>query len=119
MHFPSASHQVDIVFLEAVDPVAARFLRCRAGTVRGAEQRGNVFVISRNRNDADTHAEPERAIVPHEAIVTDRGTQRLCRLHRLIEIAALQQDCKLVATEPRERIAPADLALEQAAELVQ
>ena len=41
------AHEVDIVFLEAVDAVASGFLRGGAGAVGGAQQCRNVFIVQR------------------------------------------------------------------------
>ena len=119
LHLAAPAHQVDVVFLEAVDAVTAGFLGGGAGAVRSAQQVGNVLVVGRNRHDADADAEAEGAIVPHELVVADRRTQVLGGLHGLIEVAALEQYAELVAAEPRQGVAPADLRLEQVTELVQ
>ena len=119
LHLAPAPHQVDVVFLEAVDAVAAVFLGRRTSAVRGGQQRGHVLVLRRDRHHADARAEPERALLPDELVVADRFAQRFGVAHRFFERAALQQHAELVAAEPRHGIAPADLRLEQRADLAE
>src|SRR5690606_15785111 len=73
----------------------------------------------RDRHDADARAEAERAVVPHELELADQLAERLRRAQRLVHRAALEQHPELVAAEPRERIAPANLRLQQRADLLQ
>ena len=72
LHLAAAAHQVDIVFLVAVDAVSAGFLGRCAGAVRCAEHPGNVFIIRSYRYDTDTDAQPETAVIPHELELVDR-----------------------------------------------
>ena len=102
-----------------MDAVASGLLGRGAGAVRGAQQRGHVLVVGGDRYHADTDAEPESTVVPQELVVADRRPQVFGGLQCLLDIAALQQHTELVAAEPRQGIAPADLRLEQIAELMQ
>ena len=119
LHLAAAAHQVDVVFLEAVHAVAAGLLRGAAGGVGGGQHRGDVLVVGRDRHDADRAAEAEGAVLPGEAEVPDRLAQRLGGAQRLLERAALQQHAELVAAEPRQRVAPAHLRLQQRADLAE
>ena len=92
-------------------------LAARTGAVGGTQQRGDIFIVCRDRHDADTDAKPEAAFVPHEFVLADGHAQRLRGLHGFVERAALQQDTKLVTAETRQRVTPADLRFQQRAEL--
>ena len=119
LHLAAAAHQVDVVLLEAVDAVAPRLLRRLAGAVGGRQQRRHVLGLARERHDADAAAEPEGALLPDELVVADRVAELLGHPHGLVERAALEQHRVLVATQPGERVAPADLGLEQRPDLAQ
>ena len=67
-------------------------------------------MLTPRRNVRSSHDEP---------IVADVLAQRLGRAQRLVHRAALEQHAELVAAEPRERIAPTDLRLQQRADLLQ
>ena len=90
-----------------------------AGAVGGREDRGHVLVVGGDRHHADAGAEAEHALLPGEAEVAHRLAQRLGRAHRLVQRTALQQHAELIAAEARERIAPADLGLQQRADLAE
>src|SRR6185369_9840410 len=64
-------------------------------------------------------AEAERALVPDEAELADELAQVLGGAQRLVHRAALEQHAELVAAEPRERVAPANLRFEQRADLLE
>src|SRR5690606_7531664 len=119
LHLLAALHQIEIVLLVAVDAVAAGVLRRRARAVRRRQQRGDVVRAGGDRHDADARAEPERAIVPDELELVDQLAQRLRRAQRLVHRAALEQHAELVSAEPREGVPPADLRLQQRADLPQ
>ena len=80
---------------------------------------GDVLVVAGDRHHADAAAEPERALLPDELVVADRLAQLLGHAQRLVERAALEQHAELVAAEARERVAPADLGLQQRADLAE
>src|SRR5690606_20349505 len=119
LHFLAALHQVDVVFLIAVDTVPARVLRRRTGAVGGRQQRGDIVRRRRDRHDADACTEAERTLVPDELELLDQLAQRLGGTQRLVHRAAFEQHAELVSAEPRQRVAPADLRLQQRAELAQ
>src|SRR5262249_35471453 len=62
---------------------------------------------------------PEHTVFPGKAEVADALAQSLGRPHSLIQRAALQKYSKLIATEPRESVAPADLGLQQRTHLAE
>ena len=75
--------------------------------------------LRRDRHHADARAEAEHALVPDEAEVRCISlAQVLGRAQRLVHRAALEQHAELVAAEPRERVAPADLGLQQRPDLL-
>src|SRR5690606_13079924 len=113
LHLAPTAHEIDVVLLEAVDAVAARFLRRCAGAIRGGQQRGDVLVLGRDRYDADTRAQTERPLFPHELVVTNRLAERLGVADRLFERAALEQHAELVTAQARDRVAPTDLRFEE------
>src|SRR6202008_3346072 len=59
------------------------------------------------------------AIFPGEAEVAHTLAQGLGGAHRLIERAALEENAEFIAAEPRERIAPAHLGLQQGPHLTE
>src|SRR5690606_5891242 len=79
----------------------------------------NVVRCGRDGHDADARAEAERPVVPYELEVADQLAERLGRAQRLVHRAALEQHAELIAAEPREGISPADLGLQQSADLLQ
>ena len=81
------------------------------------QHRGDVGVVGGDRHDADARAQAEGALLPGELEIAHRLAQRLRRAHRLVERAALEQNTELIAAQAREGIAPADLRLEQRADL--
>src|SRR5688572_2045261 len=117
LHLAAPAHQVDVVFLEAVHAVAARFLGGAAGGIGRGQHGRHVLVLGGDRHDADRAAEAEAAVLPGVAEVPDRLAQRLCRAQRLLQRAALEQHSELVAAKARERVAPAHLGLQQGADL--
>ena len=119
LHFAAPAHQIDVVFLEAVDAIAARFLGGLAGAVRGAQHRCDVGVVRGNRHDADARAQAEGALLPGELEIAHRLAQRLGGAHGLIQRAALEQNAELIAAQARQRVAPADLGFQQRAHLPQ
>ncbi len=117
LHLAAAAHQLDVVFREAVHAVAALLLGGGAGAVGRGQHRRHVLVVGGDRHHADARAEPEHAIVPREAEIADRLAQHLGGAQRLLQRAALEQHAELVAAEARQRVAPADLRLQQRADL--
>src|SRR6516225_5534109 len=117
LHLAPPPHELDVVLGEAVDAVTAALLGGGTGGVGCRKDRGHVLVVSSDRHDADARAEAEHPVLPGEAEVAHSLAEGLRGTHRLIERAALEKDAELVATEPRERIAPADLRFEQRPDL--
>src|SRR6185437_2101807 len=87
LHLAAAPHQLHVVLSEAVNAIAAAFLRCGTGAVCSRKNRGYVLVVRRDRDDADARAQAEYAVFPGEAEVADALAQRLGRSHRIIERA--------------------------------
>src|SRR5690606_27773637 len=119
LHLAATAHQIDVVLLETVDAIAAGFLRRGAGAVGRRQDRGHILVLRRDRHDADTRAETEGALFPHELVVADRLAQRFGVADRFLQRTALEQHAEFVAAQPRHGVAPADLRLEQRAHLAE
>ena len=119
LHLAPAAHELDVVLGEAVHAVAAAFLGGGAGAVGGRNDRRHVFVVGGDGHHAHGRAETEHAVFPGESEIPDGLAQHFGGAQRFIQRAGLEQDSEFVATEARERIAPAHLALEQRADLAQ
>src|SRR5688572_25890674 len=119
LHLLAPLHQVDVVFLIVVDAIATRILRRRTRAIRGREQRSDVFGLRSDRHRAYAHAEPERAFVPDEPELADDLAEVLGGAQRLFHRAALEKHTELVPTEARERVAPANLGLQERADLLE
>ena len=113
LHFATATHEIDVIFPEAVNTVATRFLGRSAGTIGGAQQSCDVFVVCCYRHDADTDPKPEFPILPVELVVPDRRAQGFSRLHGLFQAATLKQNAELIATKARQGVTPANFRFEQ------
>ena len=112
LHFAAATHQFDVIFLEAVNSVSSGFLGRGTGAVRCTQQCRHVFVFGGDRHHTNAHPETKTTIVPHEFELADRHPQHLGCFQGFIETTAFQQDAKFVTTEPRQRVPPANLRLE-------
>src|SRR5690606_16253786 len=99
--------------------VATLLLGGATRTLGRRKDRGDILVIGSDRHHTDAAGEFKHTLVPFEAEILHRITQRLGRAQGLFERSTLEQHAVLVATQPRERVAPADLRLEQRADLTQ
>ena len=109
LHLAPAAHEIDVILFERVHTIATEFLRRLARTLGGGHQRSDVAGIGRDRHDADRRTEPERPVFPGEPEVAHRFAQGLGRAQRLVQRATLEQDAELIAADPRQRVAPANL----------
>ena len=109
----------NIVGLVELHAVAALVLRRIAGDVGRAHDARDRRGIRGDFHDTDAHAHREHAVLPDEAVVTDRLTQRLRDAQRLLERAVREQHPELVAAETGERIARAHARLQDAGDLPQ
>src|SRR5882757_1792395 len=119
LHLTAPTHQIDVVFFEAVDPVAARLLGRLTGAVGGAQYRCHVGILGDYGHHADAGAKPESALLPGEFEIAYGFPQRFSRSHGFIQRTALEQYPEFIAAQPRQRIAPADFGFEQGADLTQ
>ena len=111
MHFAAAPHEIDIVFLKAMDAIAPGLFGRGARAVGRAQDTGDVIVLERDRNDTDAAAEPERTIIPHELEILYGLTEDVGGLHGLVQRTTFQQNAEFIATQPGKRISPSNLGL--------
>ncbi len=119
LHLAPPAHELDVIFREAVDPIATTLFGGLTGTVGSRQDRSHVFVVGGDRHDTDAGAEAKHAVFPGEAEITHALAQRLRRAHRFIQRATLEQNAELVAPETRQGVAPADFRLQERAHLPQ
>ena len=83
LHLLAAFHQVDVVFLIAVDAIAACILGRSTRAVGRRQKRGNIVRAWRDWDDTHARAEPERAFVSREPELADDSLAALrTRRHR-------------------------------------
>ena len=117
LHLAAAAHEINIVFLEAVDTVTTSLLGRSTRTVRGAQQCGDVFVVGGNGYNADTDTKTKITLFPDKLVVANRHTQRLRCVHGFLKAAAFEQHAEFIAAQTCQCIAPTYLGLEQRTQL--
>ena len=119
LHLATASHQIKIVFLEAMDPVATGFLRRIAGAIGSRQRCGYIGRLGVEGDQADARSEAEGTLTPNEPEAADCFAQAISEAQGLIHCAVFQQDRKFITTQPSQSIAPTDFAFQQRAQLTQ
>src|SRR5580704_19061246 len=66
LHLAPAAHQLDVVLGETVDAIAPELLGGGAGAVGSRDDRGDIFIVGRDRYHADAGTEAEHTLFPAE-----------------------------------------------------
>ena len=75
LHLTTPAHQIQIVFLETVDPVTTRFLGSRTGRFSSRNDSSHAIVISCDRHHTDTGAHAESTLLPVELVIAHSFAQ--------------------------------------------
>ena len=119
--FHLAFAQCNLVAVGAVElnAVAALVLRHVARGVGGGQHARQRFRAAGHIDHTDADADLERSLPPDEVEIADGLAQPVGDDHRRGEIAVLEQNAELVATEAREGVAFAQAGAQQRSYLAQ
>ena len=116
-HFALAHGKLVVFGVVNLNPVAAFFLGHEAGRVGCAHDIRDVHVTVFHVHQADAHADIECARSPHELEIHHRLAQFVGDPQGMVARAVFQQSPELVAAKSGQRVALAQAALQDGADL--